>query len=273
MNEDKKYLIYKQSGGLSHMLYQINNAIHLSKISKRSLIIDCDLGAFKNDFNKYFNIPNFSYVTNYDSLYRDDSIDHILFEPYIKAEAKCVNSDDFLNNTLLIRINSNETIQSTKKIIFCSWIDGFNTFSDEMLWYIKVNKNIVDEISANKISEKYIGIHYRNTDMKHELETFISEIFKLSDQINVIYLGTDDYTASDRLNKLIGDKFRIIQYTKPYDNQGRNIHYGNPNKDEVIMNSLIDTYHLAHSTYFIPSVNSSFSKRIVQLRKNDTFFQ
>lgn len=53
----KKYLVYKVSGGLCHMLYQINRAIHLSKLSDRFLIIDCQGNAFDNDFNKYFNIP------------------------------------------------------------------------------------------------------------------------------------------------------------------------------------------------------------------------
>jgi hypothetical protein len=33
MLNTKKYLIYKISGGLNHMLMQINNAIHLSKIT------------------------------------------------------------------------------------------------------------------------------------------------------------------------------------------------------------------------------------------------
>ena len=158
-------------------------------------------------------------------------------------------------------------------VIFCSGILDCPTIFTDISWYIKVNKNIVDKISINKINDKYIGFHYRNTDMKHELESFIPEILDLSKQYNKLYLGTDDYTAFDRLSNLIKNKLNIIQYTKPINLGGKNIHYGNQNKDEVIMNILIDMYHFIHATYFIPSKKSSVSLRVMQWRKKDEFFE
>lgn len=88
----------------------------------------------------------------------------------------------------------------------------------------------------------------------------------------MVYLATDDYMAFERFNELLGEKFKIIQYTKPLKMDVKNIHYGNPNKDEVIMNTLIDMYHLIHSTYFIPSGNSALSKKVFEFRSKDEFF-
>ena len=60
-----KYLIYKVSGGLNHMLIQINKAIYLSKLTNRFLIIDTNNEPFEQNFNKWFNIPNFKFSTTF----------------------------------------------------------------------------------------------------------------------------------------------------------------------------------------------------------------
>ena len=266
---EKQYLIYKITGGLCHMLWQINNTIYLSKTTNRSLIIDCFSNAFCDDFNRYFNIPDFNYSTKYDCLYQDESLDKETFEPFIKSVAQCVGSDYFLNKKLLVD-NINDVIKSNDKIVYCTWMK--NVKEIDIPWYIKLNKDIFEKISVNKINEKYIGIHYRNTDMKHRLEDFIPKIHELSTETNTIYLGSDDSTAFDRLNTLLNNKFKIIQYTKPMNYNGQNIHYSNPNKYEVTMNGLTDMYHLTYATHFIPSVNSSFSRRIMLLRAKDNFF-
>jgi hypothetical protein len=262
------YLIYKISGGLCHMLLEINRAIHLSKISNRFLIIDCKGNAFDNDFNKYFNIPGFKYSTNYDVLYADKTVNKNLYEPYINVCALSVESTYVLNDKL-ISINAKEALLNNERIIFCSAISHM---MGGIPWYIKVNADIVEKISVNKINKKYIGIHYRNTDMKHDLESFIPKIKQLSSECKTIYLGTDDYTAYDRLKALLEDEYEIIQYTKPYNNKGYSIHYGNPDKDEVIMTALMDLYHLTYSTYFIPSSKSGYSIKVEELRRDDNFF-
>lgn len=264
---EKKYLVYKVSGGLCHMLYEINKAIHFSKLTKRILIIDCMGGAFKHNFNDYFIIPNYEYYTNY------ENVDKNLFK--INEHARIINDIYFLINEerkplQKITLTPLEIINSNEKIIYVSFIRHSKNFT--IPWYIKANKSIVDKISINKIEDKYIGIHYRNTDMKHNLEQFIPKLIKFSKDCKIIYLGTDDCTGYDRLNKLLDKRFKILQYTKPFNNNGKNIHYGNPDKNEVIMNALIDMYHLVYSTYFIPSQKSSFSKVILELRENDHFF-
>jgi len=268
---EKKYLIYKISGGLCHMLGQINNAIYLSKVTNRTLIIDCFAHAFSRDFNNYFNIPDFHYNTSYDCLYQDESLDKEIFDPYIRANAECIKEIYYLNDKIIVN-NVKDLLENNDKIIYFTYMKG-NV--DDMPWYIKVNKNIVDKISNNKISESYIGVHLRNTpDKTNEIIDFIPKIQNLSLTSNMVYFATDDCEAFDKLNKLLGSEFKIIQYTKPIKvpEGEKNIHYSNPNKDEIIMNALIDMYHLTYSTHFIPSINSSFSKRVMKLRKNDNFF-
>lgn len=224
-------------------------------------------GAFKHNFNDYFIIPNYEYYTNY------ENVDKNLFK--INEHARIINDIYFLINEerkplQKITLTPLEIINSNEKIIYVSFIRHSKNFT--IPWYIKANKSIVDKISINKIEDKYIGIHYRNTDMKHNLEQFIPKLIKFSKDCKIIYLGTDDCTGYDRLNKLLDKRFKILQYTKPFNNNGKNIHYGNPDKNEVIMNALIDMYHLVYSTYFIPSQKSSFSKVILELRENDHFF-
>jgi len=268
----QKYLIYKVTGGLAHMLTHINNAIHLSKLSNRLLIIDCFANAFQRDFNQYFNIPDFIYTTKYDCLYQDESLNKETFETYIKTDALWIDGPFFLKD-ILLNVHIKDVIESNEKIIYCTWIEEKEVTG--IPWYIKVNKDIVDKIAINKINEKYIGVQHRNTDRKQDLTKLVPKILEYSTQTNLIYLATDDYTSFDNLTALLGDKFKIIQYCKPYGDKahhGLNIHYNNPNKDEVIENALIDMYHLIRAPYFVPSMDSRFSLKILDFRKKDDLF-
>lgn len=266
---NKKYLVYKISGGLYHMLLQINNAIYLSKITNRYLIIDCLGGAFKNDFNKFFNIPNFEYSTNYDCLFQDETIENNIFSQYINIGVKYIDKKTYFLNDILATVNVNDVLKNNDNIVYCTWI----TDVVNIPWCIKVNKNIVDIITDKKITNDYIGLHYRNTDIKNEIKYFISKIYEFSSKTKIIYLATDDYTALNRFKDLLNDEFNIIQYTTPFVINNGGIHYGNPNKDEIIMNTLIDIYYLTNSTYFIPSLNSGLSGKVLELRMEDNFFK
>ena len=111
-----KYLIYKISGGLNHMLLQINNAIKLSRISNRFLIIDCKAGAFDSDFSSYFEIDDFNYSTNYDIIYDEMKENLVEIEPYIKGHTDYINGQYFLLDKL-VSINSQNVIESKEKIV------------------------------------------------------------------------------------------------------------------------------------------------------------
>jgi hypothetical protein len=249
------------------MLIQINNAVEICKITNRKLIIDCYSGSFCNDFNKYFKILNIEYYTNYDILKSENIINNI--DRIINSNVNYINGEYFIDDKK-VNYKKDDIILLEDQVIIMTSID-INFKNNNQ---IVVNKSIVDEIKKKGKIDNYIGVHYRNTDMKHDMSDFIHMINKNINLygLNKIYLSTDDHTAKKRLESLLDSKYEIIQFTEPIDNNGKNIHYGNPNKDEVIMNSLIDIYYLVKSNIFIPSVKSSFSKKVSKIRENDNFF-
>lgn len=259
------------------MLNQINNAVHLSEMSERILIIDTIGGAFDNDFNKYFYIPNKNYFTNYEILKS-----YNLYENYkklIRMPAVYKNGCYFLNKKS-ITLTPDEILNSNDEIIFFSYLPWYSAKSiGKKSWVIKVKKEILEKIENiqninNNLKSEYIGVHYRNTDMKSDFSKIYNNILKYLNEIKTIYLSTDDSDACKKFIEFLPKDVIIVQYTKPFDAHGKNIHYGNPDKDEVIMNALIDMYYLKKSKYFIGSQGSSFSERVKIIReKIDEFFQ
>ena len=66
-----RWIIYKGSGGLAHMLGGLSDAIKIAKKTRRHLVIDCQsAGAFQSSFDKYFYIEDegLSYSCSYDQI-------------------------------------------------------------------------------------------------------------------------------------------------------------------------------------------------------------
>lgn len=269
------YLVYKISGGLNHMLNEINYCIVLAQRTNRKLIIDTNSSAFSNDFNKYFEIPNLEYYTNFDIIKNDKSIDLSKYHNFISGTTK-YDKGDYKLNGQSIYLTEEQIMKSKERILFFTKLKNF--LSGVILYrkekfHIKVRKNIMDEIkSVSKIDGEYVGLHFRNTDMKSDLTSLVKDMSNHLGKIKKIYFATDDYSSFDKLKKMVPFNVEIYRNTIPFNNGGKNIHYGNPNKDEVIMNALIDMYFLKNSTVFIPCNQSSFSKRIIFLRKRGGFF-
>ncbi len=54
-----RWIVYKGSGGLAHMLGGLSDAIKIAKRTQRHLVIDCQsAGAFQNSFDQYFYIED-----------------------------------------------------------------------------------------------------------------------------------------------------------------------------------------------------------------------
>ena len=132
--------------------------------------------------------------------------------------------------------------------------------------------NTIDTI---KKYDKYISVHFRNTDMKNSIDDFINKIKNTSKnfKINNIFIATDDHQAFNKFkNSLLHLNF--FQLSQPENLNGKNIHYHSTDKHKQIMNILIDIYMIIKSDYFIPSINSGVSKWIIhqRLNKEDTIF-
>lgn len=255
----EKFLIYKVSGGLNHMLIQINNAVELSKMSNRKLIIDCESGAFNSNFNDYFEITDFEHLTSYENL---KDVKTEIIESTVRYDNK-----KYLIGDTTVNLYRKEIIHSSEKFLLFTYLNDRIHFNN---WHIKIKKDILEKVKNKEIKGDYIGVHFRNTDMKHDLKEIIQKVKQIN-HINRIYLSTDDFSSIHEFEQTL-QTYEIIRNTTPFDNSGKNIHYGNPNKNEVIMNTLIDMYCLMNSTEFIPSKKSSLSKRVQQLRKINNFF-
>ena len=263
----KKYIIYKATGGLTHMLKGLAYTISIAKQTKRNLIIDCKKhGAFMHHFSDFFTIQDKSliYSDNYNGIpnnykFKDYSIEKVKNTPakinkgvyYVgKYKANSRNMSNMSDNVIIYATSGS----LSSNILNIKVID-------------KIKKQIIEDSTIN---DKYLSLHFRNTDRKNNITVFINKIKTAYQtyQINTVYLATDDATAYDKIKNSIDDNINLIQYTKPGDFGGKNIHYNTKDKYKLIYNCLLDIYNILNSTYFIPSTNSGLSKWIMYMIKN-----
>lgn len=136
--------------------------------------------------------------------------------------------------------------------------------------HIIVIDSIKEKIKKEfKINKKYIGIHFRNTDIKTDKNLLLNNIKnKINDNnIKLLYLGTDDCNMYDYLKENLNN-IEILRITIPKCNI-YNLHYSLENKYESVYNCLVDIYYLLNSDIFIPSIKSSLSRWILKMRNNN----
>jgi len=254
-----KYIIYKASGGLVHMLKGIHFCIQKAKEMNRKLIIDTfNHSAFMMDFSQIFFISDSSlnYSDKYDGCPVGDEIKN--------TPAKYINGQYFIGekNISIVDWNTNDDV-----IIYAG------AHGSLQIKNIKVVKKINDDLeNERKIEGKYIAGHFRNTDMKHDINEFIQRVKEIINktEIKTFYLATDDSTARDKIATELPD-ITIIQNTVPPENIG-NLHYGSKDKYKQVYECLRDFYFILGAEEFIPSRKSGMSRLIVEMRKNKFSF-
>ena len=264
-----KYIVYIGTGGLCHMLSGLSIAIKYAISHNRILVIDClKLSSFKNKVSTYFdiNINNLIIQENY-----NDIIDDKFFDIEIKNRPKIrptlIKGKGYFIDKYNISCFHNDQIDN--KIIFYSGYGGRNINN-----MIKVNMNtlkIIENECNNLLvnNKKYISLHFRNTDRKHDINKFLNKIknnrlkFK-KENIETIFIATDDYIAFDKFKKNLND-FNCIRINIIEDCNGKNIHYHTSDKNKLVLDLLKDIYMILYSTYFIPSEKSGVSRWIIQM--------
>ena len=269
-----KYIIYKATGGLVHMLCGLESSIQIAKNDNRILIIDTKiLKAFnkKKNFCDYFFIydRNLKYYTDYSVLdsntkFKNLSLDEIIEK---KAEFNNENKKYYLENTD-IRIHKELDGNKDNEIII------YAGCGDKYIKNLRLHNEILYQvfdytIETIKKYNKYISVHFRNTDMTNDISIFIKKIDNTSKlyKINDIFIATDDYKAYDNF-KLALPHLNLFRLTEPENLYGKNIHYHSIDKHKQLMNILIDIYMIIKSDYFIPSINSGVSKWIIYQKNN-----
>jgi hypothetical protein len=267
------YLINKASGGLAHMLGGIYAALIRAKQNNRFLIIDCETHyAFRHKFSDFFILLNEQYSDDYSIIPND-----YMFKEHSIEEIKNTNlsrAGNALYGMFGWSVQS-KTFNPDEKIVIWSGTSGKKGY-----WHcpnLKVNQSILSKLNnEKKIVEPYIGVHYRNTDIKNNIIIFIRKIralFKLR-KVKTVFLATDDANALKNFRQRLPG-FNIIQLSNPKPNV-KNQHYSSTSKEDCynqIYGTLRDLYFIFQSKYFIPSYNSGLSRFIImQMAKKENIF-
>ncbi len=270
-----KYLIYKGTGGLVHMLNGLQSSIELSKKENRTLIIDTKrTTSFRKNFNKYFFIydKNLNYYSDYESIVDDLYFENIDIFEIENRGTKLIDGKYYLSNSDICIQN----LSGMKNKI----VRVYAGYSNKFIQNLRLKNELLYEIfdytfSFIKQYNPYISVHFRNTDMKNSIDDFTQKIKESSEKYNIknIFIATDDCEAFEKFNLSLPD-LTFFKICETPDCNGKNIHYHCDDTDTLIKNTLKDLYMIIKSKYFIPSINSGISKWIIhqQNNKDDSLF-
>lgn len=263
VSNKQKYIIYKSSGGLTHYLKGLIYAYIIAKQQNRLLFIDNNQESMnKLKFNDFFKFKeDINYIDNDYSLLSEDIIYKNKYNKTDIINSKGVYKD--YNKYYIYEYNCNTYLNNNENLVIYSG-PGLNSVS-EIHNYITLNNIIMNKLNkSNKIHNNYISIHYRNTDIRNNINKYIDKINKYNKNINTLYVASDDYDAYETFKRFFPN-MNVIRYVIPNNNNGKNIHsnviiYEQSYKQ--MYETLLDMYMIFNSTYFIPSNNSGLSQFI-----------
>lgn len=261
MTSNNKYLIYKGSGGLAHNLRGLSRAIDYCNRTKRKLVIDMHRhsGFGVNYFRIFLNNNKLSWYDSYDIIpptlkYKGYTLDQLAKAPFGLSKHGYTLSGNVIS---VLDFNNRDDI-----VIYA----GSGSSTVPINRNIQINGDIVKMLKNEQpINDKYISVHFRNTDKSNNIGLFIKKIDQLirNTKINTLYLASDYYEAYDILKKKF-NQLNIVRKTIPPKGI-HNLHYGSKDKFKQIYDSIVDIYYIAQSSYFIPSINSGYSLLIIGL--------
>lgn len=263
-----KYVVYKGSGGLAHAIRGLSVAIFFAKKKNMQLIID-----MKNTSNLKINFFDFFIIKDDNLLASNDysiipsnyKFENMPIDEIKKTIARYDNKECYLNNICIskgIKYNNDVVVIGGHGKIAGGYNIGYDL-------NIKVNDKIKNDFTKYDIKKKYISIHFRNTDMKHDINLCVKQIINSIHKydISTIYLATDDYSAYDFISEKLPN-IEIIQHVKPENFGGGGLHQNSTNKEKMIFGCLLDMYMILSSDYFIPSNGSGLSHWLCYMMKN-----
>lgn len=264
-----KYLIYKGTGGLVHMLNGLQAAVEIAKKENRYLIVDTKrTSSFRRKFNDYFFIydKDLDYQTDYNNLKNDVYINDISLLDIENRGTCLINGKYYLSNTEILIQNLGEMKDQDIRI----YAGYNNNYIENLRLKIDVLYEVFDTTYETIQKYKpYIAVHFRNTDMKNSIIDFTKKINNSSKIHNIknIFIATDDFKAFDNFSHFL-PKLNFFKVCTIPDCKGKNMHYHYDDKDKLIKNTIKDLYMIIKSEYFIPSVNSGISKWIIHQKNN-----
>ncbi len=261
----KRFLVYKGTGGLAHMLRGLNEAIRMARISNRFLVIDCISNpGFGCNFSDFFVIDNLEYSDRYSDIPVDYKFRNLFIRDIKKRSIHSSKKKYhiFEHNISDIDPNCDENL-----IVFGG------TGSNKLISGMRVNKIVMERlIKEIVIKDKYISVHYRNTDLKNNIIGFVNKIRKTikNTGIKTIYWASDDESSFERVRKVISEG-NFVRYTVP-ERVKKNLHSEARDKQKQVYDCLKDIYFILKSEYFIPSRNSGMSQYVELMVGGENIF-
>lgn len=248
------YVIYKSSEGLINTLGGIAYCIDWCILNNHKLLIDMKCNPnYKINFSKFFYIKDFDFTENYDEI----ELDIKDYEPKLeidKIRNYYVNDKKVLNNLSLYDIND-------KTKIYC----GNGGISRQLInKYIRVKHDILNKLDKSKLNLNYQGVHFRNTDIKTDINDILINITHKN-----IYFATDNLQSLQEIKLILPDK-NIINLSNLEKTNNLGLHNVKNNKEELIFDFLQDMYLLYHSSNFIGSIKSSITRLLFYIIHNKT---
>jgi len=261
----KKFIIYKGTGGLAHMLRGLNEAVKMAKISNRYLVIDTRSNpGFGCDFSDFFTIDNLECSDRF----RDIPVDYKFKNLSVRdIKKRIIHSSKRKYHIFNHNISDIDPNCPDELIVFGG------TGSNKLIPGLKIQNTVMEMLEKEPlIKDKYISVHYRNTDLKNSIVDFILKLKETIEKtkIKTIYWASDDESSYEKIVKTI-DNAKIIRYSVP-EKVKKNLHSDSINKYQQIYNCLKDIYFILKSNYFIPSKNSGMSQYIELMIKSPNMF-
>ncbi len=291
------YVVYKATGGITHMLMGLAECIDYAESNHYFLIIDCKTAPeFGVKFKDMFYLKNIHYSEDYNILSR--KIIGTLPSEFPLARAKYIHQElpiiaethyQIMSNPIFIAELNRFSIINNNEKIECYAGNGnksLDHYFPIILKYLLIQKEIMQKILENKIRKPYVGVHFINNKKKNSIDLIYQEVIKIlteNEYLNLIYLATDDKYSIEKFKEFL---MQFNQQTKreislkhqtgmPY-NSGDVLYairervlkekWG-MSKLDLQIKILEDIYLLYHSTFFVPSIGSGYSDLVNVMRK------
>ena len=289
-----RYLILKTTGGMTHFLRGLAHCIELSKKFGYFIIIDSKSAtSFATEFKNLFYLIDIPYSEDYSLL--SPELQKLIPANFSKKPALYISSTHCRVKSdpeFFIKISQIQ-IKNIKKLVQFYAGSGYSirTHTNTLFHYLRIQDSIKNKILKKAIQEPYVGLHFRNTDMKHDINPILKKIqvcLLKQKKINLLYIATDDISSIKKFKKFIVDfnqkTSRQIQclYQKNIPTASiSSTHYIPANdlkkkfgldKVDFHIQVLQDIFLLYNASFFIPSSKSGLSIFVKNMRKKKKCF-
>ena len=167
-------MIFKATGGISHMLCGLAHCIEYAKKLGYFIIIDCKSAtSFATEFKNLFYLENVAYSEDYASL--STEAQKVLPNNFSQHPARYIthNTTCKVDSEPPVFIKINEIQIKKQPVQFYAGLGrSISSHVLILLHHLKIQDSVKKELLKCQIKQTYIGVHFRNTDMKHDFAIF-----------------------------------------------------------------------------------------------------